>query len=350
MKYFLECTKCGMHFDEKYKRQVCSACGAILDVKYKKFNFSSDRKKEGMWAYEDMLPDAKYRHYAVGGTKLLQSNENPDLFLKLEIQNPTRSFKDRGSVVEISKCLEYGYKEIVCASTGNMAFSIAYFAKLNNIKSKIFISNDANNDKIKDIKNTHSASITKINGDFNLAQKFAEKYAAKNNAFLAGDYCYRKEGQKTVAYEIIEEAEPSNILVPIGNATLIYGMLQAIKEMKDAGAIKKSPKIIGVQAELCSPFVKAFGSGKNIKYEKPRTMADAIAVGYPTFGDMAIEKLRKNQGEAVSVTEKEMMQEQQAFYKEYGLVAEMAGVAAIAGFKKMNLKGKSVAVISGGNV
>ena len=79
-------------------------------------------------------------------------------------------------------------------------------------------------------------------------------------------------------------------------------------------------------------------------------MADAIAVGYPTFGDMAIEKLRKNQGEAVSVTEKEMMQEQQAFYKEYGLVAEMAGVAAIAGFKKMNLKGKSVAVISGGNV
>ena len=140
MKYFLECTKCGMHFDEKYRSQICSACGAILDVKYKKFNFNRDRKRSGIWAYESMLPDAKYMHYAVGGTKLLQSNENPDLFLKLEIQNPTKSFKDRGSVIEVSKCLEYGYKEIVCASTGNMAFSIAYFAKLNNIKSKIFIS------------------------------------------------------------------------------------------------------------------------------------------------------------------------------------------------------------------
>lgn len=340
-----------MHFDEKYRSQTCSACGAILDVKYKKFSFrAGDRRGRGIWAYENMLPDAKYAHYAVGGTEILESNENPGLFLKLEIQNPTKSFKDRGSVVEISKCLEYGYKEIVCASTGNMAFSIAYFAKLNNIKSKIFISSNANRDKVNNIRKTHDADITRINDDFNLAQKFAERYAAKNNAFLAGDYCYRKEGQKTIAYEIIEEINPANIIVPIGNATLIYGMLQAIDEMKEAGAIEKSPKIIGVQAELCSPFVKAFDSGKNIKYEKPRTMADAIAVGYPTFGDMAIEKLKKNKGAAVSVTEKDMAREQQAFYKEYGLVAETAGVAAIAGFRKLDLRGKSAAVVSGGNV
>ena len=349
MDYFLKCTNCNAEFDKKFNKQICNKCGSILDVKYNKLRLKKNNNND-FWAYEEVLPNAKYKHYAIGGTKIIKSNENENLFLKLELENPTKSFKDRGSVVEIAKCIEYGYDEIACASTGNMGFSVAYFAKLNNIKAKIFVSANANKDKIKDIKQVHDADIIKVNGDFNLAQKFAEKYSQKNNVFLGGDYCYRKEGQKIVVYEIINQLNPSNILVPIGNATLLYGVLQAIDEMKSMNFIKNSPKVIGVQAKLCSPFIKAFNTNANIKYEKPKTSADAIAVGYPTFGTIAIEKLKKNNGIAISVSEKEMKLEQKLFYKNYGLISETAGVATVAAFKKLKLNGKTVAIISGGNI
>lgn len=351
MDYFLKCLNCKEIFDNKYNKQKCSKCNGLLEVEYKKFDFKIKMQND-FWSYEKLLPKSNYKHYEIGGTKLLKSSDYNNLFLKLENQNPTRSFKDRGSVVEIAKALEYGYKEVVCASTGNMAFSVSYFAKLNKIKSKIFISNNANKDKIEYIRSTHDANITQINGDFNKAQEFAEKYAKKQDVFLTGDYCYRKEGQRTMVYEIISSLKPDYIIIPIGNATLISGILKGLNEMKLMKIIDYFPTIIGVEAELCNPFEKAYNSGNKIKYQKPKTKADAIAVGYPTFGENAIQELKKIKGIALNVTEKEMEEEQKLFYENYGIVAELAGVASIAAFKKLKLNKnnkKAVAIISGGN-
>ena len=288
MKYYLSCWACGLRYKSDFDMQICKSCGSVLEVVYSEK--SSATYSGSFWDLEGILPKGKYRHYFLGATPLLKHKNNA--WLKLEMNNPTRSFKDRGSVVEVAKALEYGYDQMVCASTGNMALSIAYYAKLSGIKVNVFISRDANRDKIEKIKKIGNTSIVRINGDFNYALRHAEAYSKKHGVFLSGDYCYRKEGQRTIAYEIMS-SKPSThaIFIPIGNATLFSGMYKALREMKDARKIKQIPKLIGVQAAGCMPIATAIQKNKNVEYTKPGTIADAIAVGYPTFGWQAVEAI-----------------------------------------------------------
>ncbi|MGC8568234.1 MAG: threonine synthase [Candidatus Micrarchaeia archaeon] len=355
MEYEMVCRSCGKKYPSSYNKQVCESCGSILEVVYLAAPKSSDFKGDGFWSYANLLPDSKYRNFEVGSTRLIQSHESSSLYLKLETDNPTNSFKDRGSVIEVSKALEYGYDEIVCASTGNMAFSITYYANILGIKARIYISNNASVDKINDIKAIGDAKIIKVNGDFNKAQGEAAAYAKKAGAFLAGDYCYRKEGQKTIAYELLKHSKFDAIFVPIGNATLISGIFKALKEMKNSGFIDYMPKIIGVQASGCDPVVKALSKNTSIKYIVPRTKADAIAVGFPTFGDQGVEAIKSTKGFAYSIKDSELEKAQHSFIKEYGLVAELGGIAAyaaaLASISEGKMKGKRIAaIVSGSNV
>ena len=353
MDYILKCRVCKVEYSDMHRYQACGSCGGNLEVVYTERPRFKKSNGERFWNYEYLLPKARYRHTELGGTKLINSIDDERLFLKLEIENPTRSFKDRGSIVEIAKAKEYGYETIVCASTGNMAYSLAYYAKLEGIRARIFIGGRASKHKVRNIKELKDSDIERVDGDFNKALDLAYKYAARHKAFLAGDYCYRKEGQKTLVYEIMDQLhDTTHIIVPVGNATLLSGIFKGLREMRQAGHIKKFPKIIAVQASKCSPLVKAFTNGNKIKYQKPMTAADAIAVGYPTFGDDALGMLRLYKGMAIAVSEAEMLKEQKRFLEDYGLVAELASVSTIAAYKKLELKEneKAVAIISGGNV
>jgi threonine synthase len=352
MRYRLECVQCGKDHPSSYGRQVCGRCGGILDVRYDG-KIPAIRGTGSFWDYESVLPECKYRHYEIGSTRLIKSHERGNVFLKLEIDNPTRSFKDRGSIIEVSKAVEYGNDEIVLASTGNMAYSVAHYANLAGLKVKVFLSRGANRDKVRDIRGERDSSMDFVNGDFTKAQKLAERYAKRTGAFLAGDYCYRKEGQKTVGYEVMDRLpNATHLIVPVGNATLISGVFRSLKELRAMGRIRAMPKIVAVQATGSDPLVKAFKEGKKIRYVLPKTVADAIAVGFPTFGDQALEALRETGGDAIAVSDREMEREQDRFYEEYGLIAEPAGVASMAALRKMKLAGrdKAVCVISGGNV
>ncbi len=351
MKYHLECIACGSEYGHRSPYQVCQECGSVLEVVYEGI-IRPPKLGKAFWDYEQILPDGVYKHYELGGTNLIKAKAS-GLRMKLEIENPTRSFKDRGSVVEISKAHEYGYSEVVCASTGNMAYSIAYYAKLAGLSARVYISSNASKDKLNEIRAVGDADVVRVNGDFTKAQKEAERYARRNCAFLTGDYCYRKEGQRTIAYEIMAQApSATHIIVPVGNATLLSGIIKAIAEMQVANPTRRIPTIVAVQAARTDPFVRAFKTRRKVRYTKPVTKADAIAVGYPTFGDGAVSGLRKLKGTAVAVTDEEMKVEAERFFNEYGLVAELAGVASIAAWRKLRLSKSAVpiAVISGGNV
>lgn len=301
------------------------------------------------WSYRSLLPEGGYKEYKLGNTTLLRAAED-GLFMKLELENPTKSFKDRGSVIEIAKALEFGYDEVVVASTGNMAYSVAYYAKLAGIRSTVFVSRNANWLKVRNIKDTKDAKIVKVDGDFTEAQRRAIAYANRREAFLVGDYGYRKEGQKTVLYEVMAEMpDVRNVFIPIGNATLFSASVKAVEELQRYGLSKGRPRLVAVQAKLTNPVARAFRERKPVRYQRPMTDAGAIAVGFPTYGDMAVEGIKATGGTAVEVTDNEMDEERKAFYREYGLQAEMAGVASLAAFRKAGLAGKSVAIISGGN-
>jgi len=348
LQYVLYCQSCGSKYSMDFPRQLCGKCSSILETVYPHLAKVKSIEKD-FWSYEVFLPSSEYKHYKLGNTTLLKAREE-NLFLKLELENPTKSFKDRGSVVEVAKALEYGYDEVVCASTGNMAYSVAYYAKLGGMTATIFVSRNANWLKIRNIRETKDANIIKVDGDFTEAQRRAINYTKSREAFLTGDYGYRKEGQKTLLYEIIAELpEVRNILVPVGNATLLSATYKAICELKKIGVLESLPRLIGVQASLTNPLVVAFNKKRKVRYQKSLTDAGAIGVGYPTYGDQAIEGIKATKGTAVEVTDQEMEVERKAFYREYGLQAEMAGVASLAAFRKLELKGKSVAIISGGN-
>ncbi len=352
MKYNLICTNCKAHYDSSYPKQICDKCGdGILEVIYNKLD--RPKKITKFWDMESILPDSNYKHYLLGQTPLIKSYESENLMLKLEFINPTHSFKDRGSIVEIAKAKEYKYKEVVCASTGNMAYSIAYYAKLGGIKSHIFISKEANREKIRNIKKTHDAKITEIDGDFTTAQKEALQYSKDNDVFLTGDYCYRKEGQKTVSYELFNQLKSlTHIIIPIGNATLFSGMAKGFIEMKRMSMIHTLPTFIGVEATGCSPIVKALNNRTQIKYMRPKTNADAIAVGMPTFGNQAISAINNTKGTAVSVTDGLLISEQKRFLSDYGLMIELGGIASLAAWRKLSFinTNKTIAVITGSNV
>jgi threonine synthase len=350
MQYFLECTNCGKQYESDYDSQICSKCDGILEVVYKK-KMPKVEKLSSFWDLEKVMPESNYKHFWLGITPTIKSVSDKRLKLKLEFMNPTHSFKDRGSAIEMAKAYEYGFKEVTCASTGNMAYSISYYAKLYGLRVKVFISDNANEDKIKDIKSVGDADVEKVNGDFTKAQAMATKYSKTHGAFLCGDYCYRKEGQKSIAYEICTSSlETDNIIVPVGNATLLSATYKAIHELKESRSIKRAPRLIGVQSDKCKPLVTAFSKGSKIKYQKPMTNADAIAVGYPTYGTQAIEALEKTSGSAIAVSEASLIKEQKAFMENYGLTAELASVSVIAAYKLLKPGGQSVAVITGANV
>ncbi len=342
--------KCSAKYKSSSDFQICQKCSSLLNAVYdekKKFSYT---KENSYWSYEEHMPDSKYMHYPAGGTEVIIGEED-GLYLKVETENPTKSFKDRGSAIEINKAAEYGYDTIVCASTGNMAYSISHYAKLAGMNAEVFISRSANKDKVKLIRGTGAARINEVDGDFTDAQNAAIEYSKKNKVFLTGDYCYRKEGQKTLIFEAMKNIRSvDTVIVPVGNATFLAGVLEALIYMKESRVINTLPKVIGVEAAGAKPLYTAFNSGKRIERETPRTKADAIAVGFPTFGEESIRLLKKVSGGMVTVTDEEMRLEAALLKEKYGINAELGGAASSAAYRKLPQKGKALAVVTGGNI
>ncbi|MGD0729253.1 MAG: pyridoxal-phosphate dependent enzyme [Candidatus Micrarchaeaceae archaeon] len=360
MNYKVVCSKCGnVENDFSFR---CSKCNSILEVKYE-YNRSQklfDKKNKGIRRYINILPVKKIYTLGEGNTQLasikIDGIDNAKLFFKLENQNPTKTFKDRGSCIEISKAVELGIKKVCCASTGNMGLSVAHYAKHFGINATIFIGKNANRKKISRIRK-QGAKIVFVDGDFNKALNAAEEYSGKTGAFVCGDYHFRKEGQKTLAFEVAEQMKfqmPDYLFIPVGNGTLFSGVYKGLEELKSYKLIRNKPRMVAVQSEKCDPVIVAYRNRKNIKYMKPRTEADAIAVGYPTFGFETLNAIKGTKGNAVSVSEKEIESAVRTL-EDYGINAELGGGTGFAGFLKMHsnnkkiFKSKSVAVVITGN-
>jgi threonine synthase len=284
-----------------------------------------------------------------GNTPLIPAKNNKDYLFKYEGVNPTCSFKDRGSTVEITKAKELGIKEVACASTGNMGASVATYCARAGIKSTIYVPLFATKEKLAQMK-AAGAAIAKIKGTYDDAVDKTKEMRIKKHVYLTGDYAYRGEGEKSVGFEIIDQLEwqiPDYIVVPVGNATLISSTFKAVNEFKEVGLINKIPKIVGVQASGCSPLVDAFNSNKEIKpVAKPKTVATAIACGNPVDGLKALDALKKSKGSAVKVTDNEILSARKELGNE-GIWAEPSGAVSYAGAKKLGLKGQVVCVLTG---
>jgi threonine synthase len=358
------CTACGKKYPVSENVFRC-VCGGTLEFI---FNYSKIRKgfRERIKnrpfnhaRYLELYPSRKLVSIQEGGTPLVRSKNVEkmfslgfELYFKYEAQNPTGSFKDRGSSVEISKALEFGAKKVICASTGNMGASVSAYSGMVNLKCSVFTPMDAKIVKLEQML-AYGAGVYSIRGDYTKAARLVEDIHKEKGIHLLGDYLHRREGTKSVGFEMCEQLKGIDYVVsPIGNGTLISATWKAINEFRILGMTKSRPKMIGIQASGCSTVARAYKHGSEIKtIENPNTIAVAIECGDPTDGDMALEAIRKSRGFADSVTDKEILRIREILAMKEGLFAEPAGAVSLAGLLKNKDKvkrgSKVVCIVTG---
>lgn len=362
-----KCFKCGRtHKPQEIERLPIPRCecGSAVDAEYdyksiQKVILRDEfmRSQPTHWKYWAFMPVKDLSRCITmgeGGTPLLENkrlSKSGRLLIKYEAVNPTGSFKDRGSSLEITKALEFKKHKVALASTGNMGASMAAYAAFAGLECKVFIPDIVGKEKIMQIK-AYGAETILVEGDYSVAMKRAEEYVLSNSdSFLTGDYPWRSEGTKTVGFEIADQLYwhvPDYVVVPVGNGTLIWSIYEAFRELSLVGITDKIPRIIGIQVEKCAPVVQAWEKGLSeiIPVRNPDTIATAIACGDPIDGLAALRAIRDSGGLAIKVSDEEALSARDTLARN-GIFVEPSGAVAYAGFLKKELLGTVVCLATG---
>lgn len=260
-----------------------------------------------------------------------------ELHVKYEGANPTGSFKDRGMVMAMAKAKEEGKKIVICASTGNTSASAAAYAARAGLKAIVVIPEG----KIALGKLSqavmYGAEIVSIEGNFDEALEIVQEVAKNGEIALVNSVNpYRLEGQKTGAFEVIQQlggSAPDILSIPVGNAGNISAYWKGFKEYSDKNGTQL-PNMYGFQAEGASPIVQ------NKVVENPDTVATAIRIGNPASWDKATNALEESNGYIDSVTDEEILEAYQLMARNEGVFSEPASNASIAGLIKLHRAGK----------
>ncbi|CAM3059936.1 threonine synthase [Staphylococcus argensis] len=267
----------------------------------------------------------------------LSKELNINLYIKYEGANPTGSFKDRGMCMAMTKAKEAGKKVVICASTGNTSASAAAYAARAGLKAIVVIPEG----KIALGKLSqavmYGAEIVSIEGNFDEALEIVQEIAKDGEIELVNSVNpYRLEGQKTGAFEVIEQLEgqaPDILAIPVGNAGNISAYWKGFKEYHDRNQTKL-PTLYGFQAEGAAPIVR------NEVVKQPETVATAIRIGNPASWSKATQALEESQGLIDSVTDEEILEAYQMMTSKEGIFSEPASNASIAGLIKLHRAGK----------
>ncbi|MES5812116.1 threonine synthase [Mammaliicoccus sciuri] len=267
----------------------------------------------------------------------LSDKLNINLFAKFEGLNPTGSFKDRGMVMAVAKAKEEGKKIVICASTGNTSASAAAYAARAGLKAIVVIPEG----KIALGKLAqavmYGAEIVSIKGNFDEALNIVKKVAEKGEIALVNSVNpYRIEGQKTGAFEIVEQLDgkaPDLFAIPVGNAGNITAYWKGFKEYHQLNQ-SGLPIMCGFQAEGASPIVQ----GKVVT--NPETVATAIRIGNPASWKLAEAARDESNGLIDSVTDEEILKAYKLMTSKEGVFSEPASNASIAGLLKLHEQGK----------
>ncbi|NIO19427.1 MAG: threonine synthase [Candidatus Aenigmarchaeota archaeon] len=361
------CNTCGGTYAIGKKIFRCEGCGGSLELifDYKKMKITKEILRSRSFnhmRYRELYPVRKPVSIQEGGTPLIRSNNiehslglNFQLWFKNECVNPSGSFKDRGSSIEIAKAKEFREKKVICASTGNMGASVSAYSGIANLECLIFTPEDAIPVKLEQILG-YGAKLYQISGSYSQAAKLVETANKNYGIYLLGDYLYRREGTKSVGFEILDQLDfktkNTYIVSPVGNGTLISAIWKSIKEFETLGLIKDKPILIGIQAEGCNPVVKAFRNGENVKEAKrPKTLAVAIECGDPLDGGRALDSVKESGGFMESVSDGDILKAREMLARKEGLFAEPAGAVSLAGLikikRKIKPKSRVICIVTG---
>src|SRR3989337_898439 len=357
----LKCRECGKLYPA-VALHVCEFCFGPLEVDYnydeiKKY-ISRERIESGpksLWRYADLLPvegPPTVGLYA-GFTPLIEAkNLGAELGLKkLYIKNdtvnhPTLSFKDRVVAIAITRAKELGFTAVACASTGNLANSVAAHAAEAKLRCYVFIPGDLEAGKLLGSL-IYAPTVIAVNGNYDDVNRLCSEVAGEFNwAFVNINIRpYYAEGSKTLAFETAEQLgwkAPEHVVVPVASGSLLTKIWKGFNEFKTLGLIDSVPtRVHGAQAEGCSPVASAFKEGRDfIKPVKPNTIAKSIAIGNPADGYYALKVVLESGGAFDTVTDPEVVDGMKLLARTEGIFAETAGGVTVGVLKKLVESGK----------
>ncbi len=297
--------------------------------------------------YRDRLPvkdDVRIISLGEGNTPLIRLNNIPellkydvDLYIKYEGLNPTGSFKDRGMTMAVTMAVEEGSKAIICASTGNTSAAAAAYAARAGVSAFVLIPEG----KIALGKLAqamiHGAVIIQIKGNFDRGLELVKEVANEAPVTIVNSINpYRLQGQKTAAFEIIEElgGAPDYHCLPVGNAGNISAHWMGYTEYHDHGIVNALPKMLGYQACGAAPFLR----GEPVA--EPETVATAIRIGHPQSWDLAWQAQKKSGGWFGELMDDEILAAQKLLAEKEGIFCEPASAASLGGVMRDISNGK----------
>ncbi|MFP6567415.1 MAG: threonine synthase [Dehalococcoidia bacterium] len=310
--------------------------------------------------YKDYLPltdDTPIFSLGEGDTPLVKSRHIVDLvgceelYFKLEGCNPTGSFKDRGMVVAVAKALEAGGNSLACASTGNTSASAAAYGAYCGIPTTVIVpkGNVARGKLAQAV--AYGARIMLIQGSFDHAMQLVRDLTERHPIVLVNSINpHRLQGQKTAAFEVVEElgTAPDYVFIPVGNAGNITAYWMGFQEAYHNEWTSIRPRMMGFQAAGAAPIVRG-----DVVTE-PETIATAIRVGNPASWDKALTARDESGGTIDMVTDDNIMEAYKMLASKEGVFCEPASAASLAGLIKhakagLNLEGQKVVCIITGH-
>ncbi len=357
----LKCRECGREYPLT-ATHVCEFDFGPLEVAYDYDRIKKSLTKaaiearpKSMWRYRELLPIAGEPTVGrqVGFTPLIKADRLAkklgirELWIKNDAVNyPTLSFKDRVVSVALSRAKELGFETVACASTGNLANSVAANAASAGLKSYVFIPSDLEQGKILNSL-IYGANVIAIKGHYDEVNRLCAEIAGKFGwAFVNVNMRpYYAEGSKSMAYEIAEQLgwrAPQHTIIPMASGSLLTKIHKGYQELVKVGLIAEShPKIYGAQATGCSPISTAEKAGLDFfKPVKPDTIAKSLAIGTPADGFYALKVMRDTQAAADDVTDDEIRDAIKLLAETEGIFAETAGGVTVGVAQKLIACGK----------
>jgi threonine synthase len=341
---------------------VCENCFGPLEIvyDYDAIARSISREKiaardKNLWRYRELLPiDGEpqvgmYSGYTplVKAHRLAEALGVKELYIKDDsVNHPTFSYKDRVVSVAISKAIEFGFDTVSCASTGNLANSVAAHAAKAGLNCYVFIPDGLEQGKIigSAIYGPKTIAIKGNYDDVNrLCSEIGDKYGwAFVNVNLRP---YYSEGAKTHGYEVAEQLGwklPKHIVVASAGGTILPKLAKAFKELVKVGLVQDTGcKIYSAQAAGCAPIINALHKGTDlISPVKPNTIASSIAIGNPADGYYVVHAVKESGGWGDSVTDEEILEGIKLLARTEGIFTEPAGGTEVAVTKKLIQKGR----------
>jgi threonine synthase len=357
----LKCRECGREYPLA-ATHVCEFDFGPLEVAYDydriKTSLTRDTiqaRPRTMWRYRELLPIAQEPTvgFQVGFTPMIKADRLArrlgirELWIKNDAVNyPTLSFKDRVVSVALSRARELGFTTVACASTGNLANSVAANAAAAGLKSYVFIPADLEQGKIVNSL-IYGANVIGIKGHYDEVNRLCAEIAGKFGwAFVNVNMRpYYAEGSKSMGFEIVEQLDwqiPRHTVVPMASGSLLTKIHKSYQELAKLGLVPESSyKVHGAQATGCSPISTAHKSGMDFfKPVKPDTIAKSLAIGTPADGFYALKVMKETGAAADDVTDDEIREGIRLLAEFEGIFTETAGGVTVGVAKKLIASGK----------